>query len=201
MTPGWIIYLNGTSSAGKSTIAAALQEILEEPYLHLGIDTFLRMLPRRYRPGGPEGPSWAVLPDGGARPVPGDVARRTRSGMYHAVAALVRAGNNVVLDDVINGQDTLREAVDLLADDDVLFVGVHCSRVVLEERERAREERHPGIARGMLARAHAHGLYDLEIDTTATTPMECAAQIKRHLQEGPAPTAFRRLRKALSTDG
>jgi len=35
MAPGRIIYLNGTSSAGKSSIAAALQEILAEPYLHI----------------------------------------------------------------------------------------------------------------------------------------------------------------------
>jgi chloramphenicol 3-O phosphotransferase len=201
MTPGRIIYLNGTSSAGKSTIAAALQEILEEPYLHLGIDTFLRMLPQRYRPGGPEGPSWALLPDGGVRPVPGDVARRLRSGMYHAVGALVRAGNNMILDDVINGRDALVEAVELLREYDVLFVGVHCPLVILEERERAREERRPGTARGMLVGAHAHGLYDLEIDTSAASPMECAAQIKRRLQEGPAPTAFRQLHRVLATEG
>jgi chloramphenicol 3-O phosphotransferase len=197
MAPGRIIYLNGTSSAGKSSIAAALQEILAEPYLHLGIDTFLRMLPLRYRPGGPQGPSWALLPDGGVRPVPGELARRLRSGMYHAVAALVRAGNNVILDDVINGPDALQEAVELLGDFDVLFVGIHCPLAILEERERAREERRPGTARGMLAGAHAHGLYDLEIDTSVASPMKCASQIERHLREGPAPTVFRQLREML----
>ena len=33
-----IIYLNGPSSSGKTTLAKALQESLEEPYLHIGID-------------------------------------------------------------------------------------------------------------------------------------------------------------------
>ena len=36
-----IIYLNGPSSAGKSTIARALQERLPEPYLHVSIDALI----------------------------------------------------------------------------------------------------------------------------------------------------------------
>jgi chloramphenicol 3-O phosphotransferase len=48
MTSGRIILLNGTSSSGKSSVARALQEVLSEPYLHLGIDTFIAMLPSRY---------------------------------------------------------------------------------------------------------------------------------------------------------
>ncbi len=38
---GNIILLNGTSSAGKTTIAQAIQEVMEAPYLHTGIDQFL----------------------------------------------------------------------------------------------------------------------------------------------------------------
>lgn len=41
MGGGNIILLNGTSSAGKTTIAQAIQEVMEAPYLHMGIDQFL----------------------------------------------------------------------------------------------------------------------------------------------------------------
>ena len=45
MTKGNIIFLNGTSSSGKTVIAKALQQILDEPYLHYAVDSFLDMLP------------------------------------------------------------------------------------------------------------------------------------------------------------
>lgn len=38
MGAGTIILLNGTVSAGKTTLARALQEVMAEPYLYLGAD-------------------------------------------------------------------------------------------------------------------------------------------------------------------
>lgn len=49
MTPGTIILLNGASSAGKTSIVTALQDMLDAPFLDAGIDKFIWMLPRRYR--------------------------------------------------------------------------------------------------------------------------------------------------------
>jgi len=43
---GKIIFLNGASSSGKSTIARILQERLGEPFLHMQLDAFIDMLPR-----------------------------------------------------------------------------------------------------------------------------------------------------------
>lgn len=44
--PGTIIVLNGTSSAGKTSLATALQDaLLPTPYLSLGFDLFMAMLP------------------------------------------------------------------------------------------------------------------------------------------------------------
>ena len=45
---GTIIILNGTSSAGKTSLVLALQKILPEPFLDSGIDKFIWMLPERY---------------------------------------------------------------------------------------------------------------------------------------------------------
>ena len=36
--PVQIIYLNGPSSSGKTTLAKALQHAFEKPFLHVGID-------------------------------------------------------------------------------------------------------------------------------------------------------------------
>lgn len=38
MNKGHIIFLNGTSSSGKTTIAKALQEKLAEPYMYVSVD-------------------------------------------------------------------------------------------------------------------------------------------------------------------
>ncbi|MFA6119096.1 MAG: hypothetical protein WCT85_04480 [Parachlamydiales bacterium] len=42
-----IIYLNGPSSSGKTTIVKALQESFSEPYLHLGIDKIIEFIPAK----------------------------------------------------------------------------------------------------------------------------------------------------------
>ena len=41
MSEGKIIYLNGTSSAGKTSIAKELQRVMEELYLYASIDLFV----------------------------------------------------------------------------------------------------------------------------------------------------------------
>ena len=43
-----IIFLNGVGSVGKTSIAKALQQLLNEPYLHVGLDHFIDMLPKQY---------------------------------------------------------------------------------------------------------------------------------------------------------
>lgn len=50
-----VIFLNGASCAGKTSLGKALQEVLDEPYLLLGLDTCFSMVPDRWA-GGPRGP-------------------------------------------------------------------------------------------------------------------------------------------------
>lgn len=45
--PVQIIYLNGASSSGKTTIAKALQNAFEEPFLHVGIDKIIGWMPEK----------------------------------------------------------------------------------------------------------------------------------------------------------
>ena len=41
--------LNGTSSAGKTTLAKALQQKLNEPHLYVALDQYRDSLPDKYR--------------------------------------------------------------------------------------------------------------------------------------------------------
>jgi len=41
------IYLNEASSSGKTSLSKALQEVLPDNYLHIGIDTLNSMMPQK----------------------------------------------------------------------------------------------------------------------------------------------------------
>lgn len=61
-------------------------------------------------------------------------------------------------------------------------------------RERGRGDRPLGLAARQLDQVHAHGLYDIECDTSRADPLQCASRIKEFLPDRRRPTAFEQLR-------
>jgi len=175
-----IIFLSGTSCSGKSSIARRLQKLLAAPFLHVEVDTFLKMVPEEFWKTASQDAQWQFL-------------ATLVSGFHRALAALSGAGCNLVVDHVLLEPAWLRECVDVLPADKVLFVGVHCSLDELERRERAREDRGAGSARSQFDRVHAARVYDLEVDTQALSPDGCAAKIIACLENPPSPRAFARM--------
>lgn len=202
MKPGNIILLNGTSSSGKSSIAKALQEIMAGYYIHTGIDHFLVAAPNKIhtRSDGKDrstfdGFLW-VYPNDDNRVAEiraGPKALSLWTGMYRAAAALAAIGNDVIIDDLLFDPRVLKEAIDTLQAFKVLFVGVRCAFAVAEQRERERGNRNLGLVQAHYDLVHAHGIYDLEVDTTTLSSMACAEQIKDRLLNGPPPNALQRL--------
>ncbi|WP_328884895.1 chloramphenicol phosphotransferase CPT family protein [Streptomyces sp. NBC_00316] len=181
---GRIIFLNGTSSSGKSSIAGELLQVLDGPCFHMPVDAFHAMRSRR-----------EVSPE----ELPG-VLRRTWMGFHRAVAGMAAAGNDVVVDHVLSEQWRLLDCLELFRARDVVLVGVRCSLEELQRREHVRGDRPAGLAARQFPRVHAHGLYDVECDTTSTSALECARQISAFLPQRPLPTAFERLRTTLRPD-
>ncbi len=91
-----------------------------------------------------------------------------------SVAAIARSGINLILDEVILTPDLRKEWVEHLSGMDVMLVGVRCDLQELERREIERGDRVIGQARGQFDIVHAGMCYDLEIDTTSTTPHDAA---------------------------
>jgi chloramphenicol 3-O phosphotransferase len=181
-----IVLLNGVGSAGKSTIAKALQAIAAEPFLHVAMDSFLAMMPATYQEH-PDGLSFETTIKAGKPHVHakiGSVAERTLNGMRRAAAAMAAAGNNLILDEVLFGNVTtqhgnpMAEYRTLLAPYQFHTVGVFASLEVLESRERQRGDRTIGLARWQYSRVHTAMSYDLEINTDNAAPKECAQIIK-----------------------
>lgn len=211
--PGRIVILNGAPRAGKSSIARALQEHDDALWINLGVDTFDAMTPERLRPG-------IGLRPGGERPDLEPYVVKLFAGLYEAIAALSRSGLDVVAD--IGHHDNYSQPLRILQDCarrlaglSVLFVGVHCAIDEIMARRRrgqpGREGRYltgaPGAPPPLPVQAwqteiHRHGLYDLEVDTTHSSPQDCAALIYQRLTVPTAPgtTAFEQLRaECLST--
>lgn len=174
-----IVLLNGIGSAGKSSIAKALQNIASERFLHVSMDAFLEMLPESSF-GQPDGLAFETIERDG-KPVveirSGPTVDRAMRGMRHAVAAMAAQGNSLIVDEVLLG-DGMAEYRTLLAGFALFTVGVHAPLDVLEARERQRGDRLIGLARGQFGRVHRGIVYDLEIDSSTATPMECAERIR-----------------------
>jgi chloramphenicol 3-O phosphotransferase len=107
---------------------------------------------------------------------------------------MAEAGNDVIADHVLSEPWRLLDCLAVMANYRVVFVGVRCAPAELERRERERGDRTPGAALAQEPLVHAHGLYDVECDTTTASPCDCAVRIRDFLGTGQAPTAFERLR-------
>ncbi|MBG0565943.1 chloramphenicol phosphotransferase CPT family protein [Actinoplanes aureus] len=180
-----VVFLNGASSAGKTSIGAALQKAADQPFLLLGLDTLFAMVPPRWA-GGPRGElrhlgfAYDELPADDGHPMVrityGPAGWRMMAGFHRAVAELVRAGNPVVVDEMLLDGRVRDDWRAVLAPWQPCYVGVYCADAELARREQTRRNP-PGLARWSARHAH-HGMrYDLTVDTTATDPQAAATQI------------------------
>ncbi len=179
-----IILLNGISSAGKTSISQVLQRTLKEQYLQVSIDAFEDMLPDRYQEGGQF--AWEAL------------FPKLLAGFHRSIAALADAGSNLIVDHVMVYREgwasTLADCITALEPFTVYFVGVRCSLEEAKRREQARGDRFIGTVERQFPRVHRHILYDVEVDTTSTSPEVCAGQIQAFVSSHN-PAAFARLRQ------
>jgi chloramphenicol 3-O phosphotransferase len=157
-----IILLNGTSSAGKSSLARALQRQAGIPLLHASLDTFTDMF------------LWEAVADEADR----RACHATGVKNFHAALALFAAGPfGVVVDHLLLLPEWDQATRTALATRRVHFIGVRCPLDVVERRERSRPDRKPGMAASQFAHVHRNQTYDLEVDTSRASPEKCAEQV------------------------
>lgn len=179
LRPGRVVVLNGTSSAGKSTLSRALQALMQETrrenWWHLQMDTFAAMQP----------PGWDV----------DEYLVPFLSGWYQCIHALALTGNNVIAEAGFLKMEWLFEQAEALDGIEALYVGVRCPLEETERRELTRADRPPGCARSQYDAVHCHGPYDVEVDTSVLGPEEVAHAIRAALDAPPASPAFARVRE------
>ncbi|PDS77728.1 chloramphenicol phosphotransferase [Rhizobium sp. L43] len=205
---GQIVILNGAPRSGKTTIAKMIQAHFDGPWINLGVDAYNAMTPERYLPG-------IGLRPGGERPELEELVPFLYAALYESIAIHAGFGLNVVAD--FGHHDSYSKPLGILADCArrlegfaVLFVGVRCPIETIMKRravdEPGREMRYlkatdempvPEPVRRWQEEVHRPGLYDMEVDTSQLTPLECAEAIRHQLDLGiPEPSAFERIAEA-----
>lgn len=202
---GQIVILNGAPRSGKTSIARTIQARFEGPWINLGVDAYNAMTPERYLPG-------IGLRPGGERPELEEVVPFLYAALYESIAIHAGLGLNVVAD--LGHHDSYSQPLGILADCArrlegfaVLFVGVRCPIETIMKRRAVSEPGREGLyvkateevsipepVRRWQEEVHKPGLYDMEVDTSQLTALECADAIRQRLELGiPEPSAFERI--------
>ncbi len=151
-----ILYLNGTSSSGKSSIAHEIQKQLDTPIIYFSIDTLLYSL-------NPQ-----VLESiQGKKSQPSHVNWNSIfAGYFECVRALDASGNFVIADCPVYSEGLFKlyeKSLKLIQNK--YIVGVECPLEVCKQREINRKDRAIGIAEMQFGGIHSFLKYDRIVDT------------------------------------
>lgn len=176
MSQGRVIILNGVSSAGKTTLAKAIQRASKPTWLHIAMDGFMAMLPE----GREFWEEWyPVLQISHGRDVLPRIAMGPKGGfllgqMRRTVENMASDGFDIVVDDVADAEAIADYRARLA---NCLVVKVDAPLEELEIREKARGDRLIGLAREQSSHLHDGTAYDLEVDTHAEDTIALASRI------------------------
>lgn len=165
-----ILFLNGTSSSGKTSIIKELQEtLLPKVFINFSIDSILYGLPD------------SAL----QRMITGkDISDLNYSELeisYIKTAATLAEDNLVIMDTAVVDAKLADEILTRLSSHQLVLIGVHCDLEILKQREIDRGDRNIGEAEWQFDKVHQHFQYHINVDTSHMTPTEAAETIKQYL--------------------
>jgi len=170
MSPTAIV-LHGTTSAGKSSIARALQANSSTPVFHIALDAFACMSNRGDMRSDAER----------------DQAFRLHCQSLRSTLRNVAASHfDIVLDLVLRDEEEFAACLSALSSRPTFVIGVWCPLGVLEEREGAREDRAKGMAREQFGHPAYERAYSMKIDTSSISSEEAARAIREFVARSAA---------------
>lgn len=186
-----IIYINGPSSSGKTTLAKALQQAFDQPFLHVGLDRVIGMMPEKVNnwegDPAPLGFSWKQSVDETGHPIQeiqtGPFAIKMIQTFMEIVLTMAKMGHHVIIDDISLGKEQVDLWKEALSGHKVLWIGIKAPLMVLEAREKERSNRINGSARAQYFQVHKDVSYDLEFDTSKVSLETIVRTIKEGMLE------------------
>lgn len=176
MSKGRILLLNGTSSAGKTSLAWELQTNAPSYWYWLALDSFLDAVPSQ---------QWEKEEGAGL-----SIAFSLHNDVIKLVAD---QGRDVIVDTVFCNREVFEAFKERFQGYTVLMVKAGCPLEELNRREKARGDRDIGLAASQIPLLTPREDYDLIVDTHAETIAECGKRIMELLANPPAITVFETL--------
>lgn len=168
------LLLAGPSSVGKTTLAAALQRTLSEPWVFLPADMVTDGFPR-----------------GRCEFISVEMDQRLRQAALLALSAFMDAGFNVIGEAYIWDPGMRELAASVFRGRRAFVVKLHCELRIRERREAGRPVNR-GLTRMQDSQWNWDFPYDLALDTGDAQPEELAASLRVWLSRHPVPAALAR---------
>ncbi|HSV44269.1 MAG TPA: AAA family ATPase [Ramlibacter sp.] len=169
------IVLHGPTSAGKSSLARALQDNAPVPAFHVALDAFVEMSRRRdMRNPGEQRQAYHIHCE----------------NLRSSLTRLVDTQFEIIVDLVLRDETELQDCFRVLSKRPMYLVGVRAPLEVMEERERRRGDRGTGMAREQSQNPAFSRSYDLVIDTSMHSPGDGAVAIRRFISDHPRQAAL-----------
>ena len=168
MEKGRIIFLNGVTSSGKTSIVEALQARKDVFFYVVANDLFQEMVGEEYLREN----YWKYL---------GEVIIM----MYHTAKLFSDMGKNVLIDGVLVEREGVaphyEQLLGILRDNPLDIVEVYCPLEICRQRNIARGDRYETQSEEQAELMAKDIRYSLRVDTGSHSPEECAEQIMREL--------------------
>jgi chloramphenicol 3-O phosphotransferase len=194
-----IVFINGASSCGKTSLARELQSRWPSPLIYLSLDDVISQLPFKFTGFGANASEGFELVQ---RRKSCETVSEVRIGRHgqnvnalaaaHA-ASVAALGYDLVIDYVLLQPSMLEPFAAALSQRPLLFVGLICAESELTARQASREDRAPGLAQAQMSLVHfCRHLYDLELDSTHSSAQHLADRVLARLAERPTACGFSR---------
>ena len=168
MEKGRIIFLNGVTSAGKTSIVEALQERDDVFFYVVANDLFQEMVGEKFL----QENYWKYLSE-------------VIIMMYHTAKLYSDMGKNVLIDGILVEREEIKphyqQLLEILKDNPLDVVEVYCPLDICRERNIARGDRFESQSDEQQELMAKNIEYALRVDTSLHSPAECAEMIVKGL--------------------
>ena len=168
MKKGRIVFLNGVTSSGKTSIVEALQECDDVFFYVVATDLFEEMVGEKYLREN----YWKYLSE-------------VIIMMYHTAKLYSDMGKNVLIDGILVERDEIKphyqQLLEILKDNPLDVVEVYCPLEVCRERNIERENRYVEQSEEQYKLMAKNIKYSIKVDTSTHSSMECANNILNEL--------------------
>lgn len=168
MEKGRIIFLNGVTSAGKTSIVEALQDREDVFFYVVANDLFQEMVGERYL----RTDYWKYLSE-------------VVILMYHTARLFSNMGKHVIIDGILVEREELRphyrRLLEILKDNPLDIVEVYCPLEICRQRNISRGDRYEKQSQEQYEIMAENIRYSARVDTSVCSAQECAEKIVREL--------------------